>query len=380
VKNEAILMYRLESLYHETEKAHQVLKAIANDSRDGKQLLERVKNFLANVRFLSKEVEKPGHLDSCWKQFFELREKGAPLFSESLAIALRPLIRKNKIDGGFCAVADTMLEQLSERTDMRWGRPTILADVEAIVDLTHVIRFRFPVTSVWELPVAAHEFGHFIGIPWEKQDPLKKLIGDAKQTQAHYEAWIREHFADTFATFALGPAYAYSCLLLRFHANDPDVDPNLGYWTHPSDAMRAYGILEVLKKMNNEDGSRNDFSEAITTLEGVWKKDWAAGSDREEIIKEENRKRIDCWLNTIYDRLRIAFPRARYQSWSRANELKGYLEIDPDVPENLSADKDTIADVLNAAWLARIDLHRFFDPMQLSERTLPWCIFLGNPK
>ena len=55
--------------------------------------------------------------------------------------------------------------------------------------------------------------------------------------------FAEELFADTFATYVGGPAYAYSCLLLRLNptAAHGDVKP-----THPASVKRAVAILTTL--------------------------------------------------------------------------------------------------------------------------------------
>ena len=120
-----------------------------------------------------------------------------PLFAECLAYAIGPSIRERGLDGGLCAIADGLLEELSQRMQQPWRRRALLAGAECVNVIAQIIRVRFPATSIWDLPIAAHEFGHVVGQVMQTDGAIAGLIGGADRSMW---PWIHEHFADIFAT------------------------------------------------------------------------------------------------------------------------------------------------------------------------------------
>ena len=63
-------------------------------------------------------------------------------------------------------------------------------------------------------------------------------------------SWMREFYCDLFATYCLGPAFAWShCHLCLRLPTDPFETPRLGRSTHPSDASRMSVILNGLEAL-----------------------------------------------------------------------------------------------------------------------------------
>ena len=196
-----------------------------------------------SLRPLKEQVERPGNppartQPSWWETLAKVRSETALPMVECLAFALGPLVRgipwqgDRGLDNGFCDLADEMLRELGVRSPQNWSRRTVLSDSEFITDPAQIIRIRFPVTSIWDLPVAAHEFGHLLG--QGSRSPLQPRI-EALAYGYQERNWVHEHFADLFATYVLGPAFACTCLLTRF---DPSMDPTVNSETHPSHGAR----------------------------------------------------------------------------------------------------------------------------------------------
>ena len=95
-----------------------------------------------------------------------------PLFEESLALVEGALVRGAKLDNGLCQIADALLDELRTKADVAWGRFTILAEGEFFGEMAQIIRLRFPEVSIWNLPIAAHEFGHFVGPELKQPGPF----------------------------------------------------------------------------------------------------------------------------------------------------------------------------------------------------------------
>jgi hypothetical protein len=221
--------------------------------RDYTILIELIGRRRGLLKTLQDEIEQiprrqaPGRLAAWWKGLGASRHESDKLFSECLAYAIGPLTRGlptqegDSLDGGLCAIADEMLEELTVPADQLWSRRSVLSDSEFMGEATRIIRLRFPVSGIWDLPVAAHEFGHLLGLGSKFRGEIERLAqGDNERN------WVHEHFADLFATYVLGPAFACTCLLTRF---DPSSDPNRQSHTHPSDGLRAWAISWTLTEM-----------------------------------------------------------------------------------------------------------------------------------
>ena len=75
--------------------------------------------------------------------------------------------------------------------------------------------------------------------------------------------WMREFYCDLFATYCLGPAYAWShCHLCLKLTSDPYETPGLDRTTHPSNASRMQVILQGLKATG--------FTKEATEIEKIW--------------------------------------------------------------------------------------------------------------
>ncbi len=88
-------------------------------------------------------------------------KKGEDLVAETLAFLGGAAARKFKLDRGVTSLANAWLDQLSEAALAKVG-VVIPASTEFTGMLTHVVRLRLPSDGVWSLPVAVHEYGHFV--------------------------------------------------------------------------------------------------------------------------------------------------------------------------------------------------------------------------
>lgn len=303
------------------------------------------------------EVENELMLESCWSAFRDNRQECVPIFRESLAFLEGALIRSAGMDNGICQMADFLLDDLSHRTGISWERFTILAEEEFFAQMAEIIRLRFPEFSIWNLPVAGHEFGHLVGqeLREQKRDgtyryPFQEILQREGQIEPRNVPFLHEHFADAFATYALGPAFACVCILLRF-------DPGVAYRDgeeHPGYAKRAYFILKGLEKMDEaEGGVMRPYGGIIELLWDLWQQNLAAAGQPEN-LDQGIVPQLNEWLEELYLLLdRELPPRARYQGWLRAQRLLPELLSSKEAGRILK-DDDTLADVINAAWMCRI--------------------------
>jgi hypothetical protein len=232
----------------------------------------------------------------------------------------------------------------------------ILAEGNFFTESTGVIRLTFPDCSIWNLPVAVHELGHWAGPRINKpdgsvpfRDKLQQMTGaypKAAEAERERSFW-REEFSDVFATYALGPAYVCSCLVVVFSPTDSFACKDGK--THPAHAKRAYLMLEMLKGMSL--ANHNQYDNIAAYLSDLWERNLkAAGQAKcldQTLLSQLGNRFLDLYA------ILVLAPSVEYKAWTRATELAEGLKGNQAVAQ-LVKPGDRIADVLNAIWLWRI--------------------------
>jgi hypothetical protein len=330
---------------------------------------------------LSKRVDDGQSMKECWSEFTEIREGCAEAFSESLAFLQGALMRREDLDFGMCRVADALLNDLSLRADLKWGRLTVLAEGEFYGSLAQIIRLRFPMLSIWNLPVVAHEFGHYVG-PEIRMDvdrgrirslryPFQELLAIEAKRGPTWWSYLHEEFADVFAVYVLGPAYACTCALLRF---DPSGALTDGF-QHPSPARRMHLVLGTLRRMDAGTGVVRPYRGITDQLEGLWATSVAAAG-LEPDLGAAAIQELDDRLAVLYEVLAGLPGSLSYRSFHRAQGLSAQLRPG-EAPVKLEGDV-TLADVLNAAWLCRLESWDRHLEAVIAERAAEACQRLAD--
>jgi hypothetical protein len=297
---------------------------------------------------------KAGASSDMWECLAEQRNKAELLFEDALGFTEGALVRKARLDDGLCAVADRMIEGWSTRTGLGWGRLTILAERDFFGEAAQIIRLRFPQLNVWSLPIAAHEFGHFaaakLAIEFRENEyfgyrhPVQEILRDAWEADAIRFYHMHEYFADMFAAFVVGPAYAYSCAILRF---DP---AGRARGIHPSAAARFELIMRTLRKVDERAEETTGYSRVLADVESRWAVTRAeAGDDRP--LGQALQAQIDAAFDALFPHVDEHLGAIRFSSMLPANRLKDQLVSDEAAAKVRSA---RVEDVLNAAWLCRL--------------------------
>ena len=231
---------------------------------------------------------------------------------------------------------------------------------------------------MWDLPIAVHELGHHVGVGLETDKVLDPLF-DAAKSDYRAQRWIHEHLADIFATYTLGPAYACTCLLAPL---DPTTDPDRGDRYHPSDAMRPTASCAFWNGSIAPTGSGGKCRASLYSSQTAGTRRRPPPVPARGSAPPTSSSLKGGWM-PFMTRSIASIPSRRYNSryeaghrhWPRAQGLKQRL-FSPSNPASATpANTHTITDVLNAAWLARLDAGLLeLSDRQLSDRAFAACL------
>ncbi len=281
------------------------------------------------------------------RRFSRLRDRAGNLFGEAFTLRLVGFIRETNADDGMCGVADKLLAELARLVTLEMQHLTTLAESEFFGTSTRVIRLRYPSVSIWDLPVLAHEFGHWFGPLWYVEDALKPYPQRAfiDSGALGSRTVTEEYFCDLLAVFLLGPAYVYMCVVLRFDPTSTDDTE-----THPSDAARAWWVLRVLRLLAdaaNDSEIRAEYRGTSERLESFWK-EYAARSGARELTETEALNDV---AEDLFDQVLLAMPSAGYTDPSGAWGLVRLYKEKADT----RLQPGRLRDLLNACWFLRQD-------------------------
>jgi len=295
-------------------------------------------------------------LPDCWRKVAVIDSELRPLLDECVALLQGTMARRAGLDDGVCDIADALLEHLSGLADVGWRRFTVPGS-EYLTERTGIVQVRFPAASIWDLPFAAHEFAHSVepqitavdedGTRFEILTRLLTNMG----IEAQQQAFLREHFADVLATYAVGPMFGWAAAVLYF---DPlsafDSEGQLD--RHPSSAKRMHIILRTLEAMDETRPEGEPvFEMCRVEMKKLWGETLAAAGHTTELdggtIAQLNREQSDLF-QIIDDNL----PLLRYAGWEQAQALAERVGDDDSLP--LLGANTSIVDVLNAAWVKRL--------------------------
>ncbi len=404
----SFLLAQLHALSVELSSARRVLDGVRNiepglHERLGLRFGQLLSQQQSEVERLQTQLEvslQP--LDDSWKQFQELDRHCRDVLGETLALLGGLLVRHAGLDHGVCLIADKLCDHLAKASDTAHGFLTLPAANDSFTGLTNIVRLHFPDFSIWRLPVVAHEFGHYlvarkkgVDFPYLFSDILEAEGGGVGPTRDR-EAVLEEQFADLFAVYSLGPAYACACIMLEFDPRRAYAAPVL----HPSDAERVYFILQALNKLQVRDVTRPYRRLVIDRLQGTWQTsiDAACGRSPGPDQVQQMQARVDKRLDRMYAVLddpgvHLAGVKYEIPSWTRTRGLSASLLRLAQTPESCDepAARDvlreasasaggqaiTLPDVLNGAWRCRLENERV--PAEaLSEVALRVCLVLAS--
>jgi hypothetical protein len=361
-----ILLDRIDALDRDLRAARDRLQAEeippSIQARLGSELFDSVDDVLSKLtatRLTAENLpagatpEEQSRIKTTWIAFDGLRVEGERQLGEVLALLQGARLRGQMAQHAVLAeIADRLLDELSSKLQaIAWKRFTFEAEGEAFAGNTHVIRLHFPMQDIWNLPVAVHEFGHFLAsqirVPKEAVTLVDVLGSGDQVTRDKRWYYLQEFFADAVAAYAIGPAYGYTCLLVRFNPVRAWLETDQ---LHPPDAWRAELILQILARMNREPDSEGQFAGPAEKLREFWTASLVAAG-RSTDMPAKVMQDLTSLADEIYEL--ILKPGARHLRYNTLAEAKKRQLLLGDttaaVPQPLA-----LADLLNAAWRARL--------------------------
>jgi hypothetical protein len=296
------------------------------------------------------------HPADAWARVHAKEVEVTALLEESLALVAGAALRnslpaapasqapkgRERSSWDACSIADALLDELAARaTAAGWPSFTVLGGAESFLYSSRLIQVRFPRPTVWDLPGTAHELGHYAartmaefrgGRMRNLADDLHLELGAADEASW---PWLEELFADAFAAWVLGPAYALTCVTLAF---DP-LEASVGTMSHPPGSTRVRTITIALDALN-DDRVRQLASEVAE----LW--DRLVDVCEAGQLDEDDRAISESWPEKIVQLLAEHLPYGRFSTFTEAERVSSDLSA--------PGTDTTLADAINAAWLARI--------------------------
>jgi hypothetical protein len=308
---------------------------------------------------------------SAWQELAPLEEEGRPLRREALEFLGGVLISERCLDREPASplgpgkgpsigdLADRMLRDCAHRTGVNWSAGTVPGKDPFLETTTDLIRVRFPDWSVWNLPLMAHEFGHLVARATPAFTRHQRRCGPTATVRRHLE----EVFADAFATYTLGPAFACDMILLQLNPGEAHQPRS----RHPTHHERVQVILQMLEQMNDWTRARPTDQGRFRSVVDELRRRWtlsvqAAGGGQADTERLGEVRRWVAALIPMIDRcyrLGAGYPEAR---WEWAHKAAAGLWPAPPGLEALRAgaradglDDVRLGDLLNLVWAARLD-------------------------
>jgi hypothetical protein len=278
-----------------------------------------------------------------------LKEAARPLFAEYVDFVGGLAVRDHALDNRVCQMTDELLRDLSHVTMNSLSVPAQQAALGSV--MKSVIKLGFPEWTIWGIPLVGHEVGLSIA---ENERSINRLVRQRRFGMSKEP--LKSLFADIFATYTLGPAYACAAILLRFEPHHTMLKQG-----EPSDIDRARLILDVLGRLGassgeNTSGEVTTYYEIVDQLKKLWQDavDNLKPQDDRPSPPHATRSDLDDFLDATWEILSNAerfhaFDRVR---WLATDDWLAALRGNP-ARARVRGTNDVI-ELLTAAWRARL--------------------------
>lgn len=396
---------------------HQGLARAMRDQADRQlEAIEMITRDLQSVEGATPDGQRKVRLKA-WRRYTEAQKECQEFFGDCLAFMGGLNFRSMNVTGiedqVYC-VADALVRESTARavTGVSQWSPTMPFLPETMIRTSaRVAGLRFHEWSIWMLPFAIHELGHIL---CREVDFLRTFVGQKtdgindRWEKARAERQIYQFLADAFATYNLGPAYP--CALLHLGLNPLSTEDNTADSDQMEDviadlralaknshctvvqrkaldtalnylqrdlrsvsAKRALTVLKFLELMGDQPGIEKTTTDVRQQLTATWEglvteldPDTIRLTNQEQLDMKDLIGQIWSYFGSKFTKTTARYsydPRSAY-GWSIAHRWSGIWkdglrrnESELPIPENIGA-QSKIADLLNAAWLCRLE---YFD-------------------
>lgn len=361
---------RVASLRIELDRLDGLLAQVEEKWSDpnGRVELRRIRTVLEgevdkSLRPLREQLEAlSGATRQQWLTVVEIATKLQNLAAELLPVAHGALARAAGLDNGLCALAEDLVADLAGST-VPGLRVVVPAAQEHTSARRWVIGMALREDSIWSLPIVAHEFAHVVGL--DLKDEYRRRLAEnlingswrdfpglppeALTVPGPLPAGrATELFADIFAAFCTGPAYAAELM-----ARSVPVAPWEPQGTHPGFGARLRSVLAVFGETSLE------------WMAGMVRSEWEASLEAVGDVEEPSvavSAAVDAFTARGIEVMELAAPRAGFQG-----------EAVLDVGERLRRGEapvatDDVRTVLNAAWEERLRDHAKVGTIEVAVR------------
>jgi hypothetical protein len=319
-------------------------KTCAQSTRD--RATESQQEFEKKAKDLLNELRK----EPDWRKYDQVRLEADTLLTEFSEFLAGSGIRDSGFDEGICEFAEDLLK--SWVWSDSGGPLTMPIPHEVVQILSNTVGLTYPEWTLWSLPMTAYEFW---GVYARKQNRIRAAFEkSAKRASLDLKRFSfnkpRSLLADAFATFSMGPAYAFYAFQLSLNPvatrglKPSRVEPP------PPPSERAEVILEMLDRMDQKQPQA--WPPVIDELRQSWNQALeAADNPRAALLPHEVRtlkSAVEILAETLLDGTKADF---KVESWPRV--LHWAEDLRSKVPEESVDAASEMRDVVNAAWMAR---------------------------
>jgi hypothetical protein len=282
----------------------------------------------------------------------KLIRRGADFIEETIAFIGGAAARSLGLDGGYTALALAWLDALSDKVELPRVGVVVPAATDDTSMLTRVVRLRIPSDGIWGLPVAVHEYGHFVASVLTRREARRDMqttivpieertYGAASDADLPKLYWHgHELFADAFAAVTVGPAYTRYCIHHRF---DPG-EAQKATADHPEPARRIRVQLTAMRRIATDD-QRLYITAELDALRASWDGAVEAAGKDPAVRPHENLDRLEEDLLRLLDDDKLV--ELRYSEHVGARRLA-------EAPLAQAEGAESVAEALNAAWVRRL--------------------------
>ena len=274
-----------------------------------------------------------------WETFVSANLTSQDIFAEYVDFLGGMALRDVGFDEGISQMAEDFIEtyisSITNRPSNHWLALPAARNEAVARTLARIVRVGFPEWTIWALPFTAHAFWHVIAT-FDKD-----LLQDSLDT-------IPERFqpclADAFATFIMGPAYAYAAFYLL-------LNPLKAYSEGGpiGDDTRAKAIVEMLASMVDTlaDSSYRTIGENLVEMWTSVLKQAGAGDPTPQTASDnlEIPKIVESLRRVLHTCECVGFLNSQ---WIQVESLD-QIQVDR------SLEIGELRSVLNGMWKARID-------------------------